>query len=172
MERMGESVERNKILNLAYGSNLNLGQMAYRCPTAKVYGKGMLLDYQLLFKGREDNAYATIEPKRGSKVPVLVWELQPEDEKALDYYEGYPRFYEKMEVELNLETGERITAMVYIMTDEVMERIQLNLPSRSYLETVRVGYARAGFDNKYIEAALDISRKEQDLRNRERRQVR
>ena len=28
---------------------------------------------------------------------------------------------------------------------------------------------RAGFDNKYIEAALDISRKEQDLRNRERR---
>jgi hypothetical protein len=60
----------------------------------------------------------------------------------------------------------------YIMTDEVMERIQLNLPSRSYLETVRVGYATAGFDNKYIEAALDISRKEQDLRNRERRQVR
>jgi hypothetical protein len=77
-----------------------------------------------------------------------------------------------MEVKLNLETGERITAMVYIMTDEVMERIQLNLPSRSYLETVRVGYAMAGFDNKYIEAALDISRKEQDLRNRERRQVR
>jgi hypothetical protein len=61
-------MKRNKILNLAYGSNLNLGQMAYRCPTAKVYGKGMLLDYQLLFKGREDNAYATIEPKRGSKV--------------------------------------------------------------------------------------------------------
>jgi hypothetical protein len=85
---MGETMKRNKILNLAYGSNLNLGQMAYRCPTAKVYGKGMLLDYQLLFKGREDNAYATIEPKRGSKVPVLVWELQPEDEKALDYYAG------------------------------------------------------------------------------------
>jgi hypothetical protein len=42
-------MKRNKILNLAYGSNLNLGQMAYRCPTAKVYGKGMLLDYQLLF---------------------------------------------------------------------------------------------------------------------------
>jgi hypothetical protein len=169
---MGETMKRNKILNLAYGSNLNLGQMAYRCPTAKIYGKGMLLDYQLLFKGREDNAYATIEQKQGSEVPVLVWELQPEDEKALDYYEGYPRFYEKMEVKLNLETGERITAMVYIMTDEVMERIQLNLPSRSYLKTVRAGYAMAGFDNKYIEAALDISRKEQDLRNRERRQVR
>ena len=60
----------------------------------------------------------------------------------------------------------------YIMTDEVMERIQLNLPSRSYLETVRVGYAMAGFDNKYIEAALDISRRERDVRNRERRQVR
>ena len=50
LERMGETMKRNKILNLAYGSNLNLGQMAYRCPTAKVYGKGMLLDYQLLSK--------------------------------------------------------------------------------------------------------------------------
>jgi hypothetical protein len=159
LERMGETMKEDKILNLAYGSNLNLEQMAYRCPTAKIYGRGMLLDYQLLFKGREDNAYATIEPKRGSKVPVLVWELQPEDEKALDYYEGYPRFYEKKDVELTLETGEKVTAMVYIMTDEVMERIQLNLPRQSYLETVKAGYARAGFDKKYIEAALGVSGK-------------
>ncbi len=82
-----------KRLNIAYGSNLNLDQMAHRCPTAKVYGKGMLEGYRLLFKGTTENAYLTIEPHNGGKVPVLIWELQPEDEKALDFYEGYPNFY-------------------------------------------------------------------------------
>lgn len=42
----------NKTLYLAYGSNLNLEQMAYRCPTAKPVGQVVLKDYQLLFRGR------------------------------------------------------------------------------------------------------------------------
>ncbi len=148
-----------KRLNLAYGSNLNLDQMAYRCPTAKVYGKGELIDYRLLFKGRQGNAYATIEAKQGSQVPVLVWELEPEDEAALDYYEGYPRFYEKKEVEATLDTGERIKAMVYIMTDQVLDRIHLNLPSQGYLSSIETGYEAAGFDKKHIEEALKVSHK-------------
>ena len=36
---------------IAYGSNLNLKQMAMRCPTAKVVGRAMLKDYQLTFRG-------------------------------------------------------------------------------------------------------------------------
>jgi len=152
-------VEMKKRLNVAYGSNLNLDQMASRCPTAKVYGKGILKGYRLLFKGREDGAYCTIEKKRGSKVPVVIWELQPEDEKALDFYEGYPKFYEKEDVKVTLDDGKTITAMVYIMTDKVIERIHLNLPSKSYLETVKAGYEAAGFDESIIEDALMISEK-------------
>lgn len=148
-----------KRLNVAYGSNLNLGQMAMRCPTAKLYGKGMLKGYRLLFKGQMENAYCTIEKKRGGKVPVVVWELEPEDEKALDFYEGYPRFYEKEDVKVTLEDGTIITAMVYIMTDKILDRINLNLPSRSYLETVKEGYRAAGFDEAFIEDALAISEK-------------
>lgn len=148
-----------KRLNVAYGSNLNLGQMKMRCPTAKVYGKGILKGYRLLFKGQMHNGYCTIEKERGAKVPVVVWELQPEDEKALDFYEGYPRFYEKEYVKLTLEDGRTITAMVYIMTDKILERIHLNLPSKTYLETVREGYRDAGFDEGFIEEALAFSEK-------------
>ena len=36
---------------IAYGSNLNLGQMARRCPTARVIGKGEIKDHELLFRG-------------------------------------------------------------------------------------------------------------------------
>jgi len=152
-------VEMKKQLNVAYGSNLNLEQMAMRCPTAKIEGKGILKGYRLLFKGREDSAYCTIEKKRGGKVPVVIWELEPEDEKALDFYEGYPRFYEKEDVKVTLENGRVIMAMVYIMTDKVLNRIHLNLPSKSYLHTVREGYRRAGFDEKFVEDALKVSEK-------------
>ncbi len=79
-----------------------------------------------------ENAYCTIE-KNGGKVPVVVWELEPEDEQALDFYEGYPRFYEKEDVKVTLDDGTIITSMVYITTDKILERIHLNLPCRSYL---------------------------------------
>ena len=154
-----KEVKCMKRLNIAYGSNLNLEQMSYRCLTAKVYGKGMLRDYRLLFKGSTENAYLTIEPYKGGRVPVVIWELQPEDEKALDFYEGYPNFYYKENVEVELENGEKVIAMIYIMTDKIKDRIHINLPSRRYLNVVKEGYQAAGFDSKFIDEALDISEK-------------
>lgn len=75
-------------LYVAYGSNLNLAQMARRCPDAKVVGIGTLKNYQLTFRG-----VATIEPVDGAETPVGVWEITPRDELALDRYEGYPSYY-------------------------------------------------------------------------------
>lgn len=151
-------MREEKRLNIAYGSNLNLKQMGHRCPSAKVYGKGILEGYRLLFKGAEDGAYLTIEKQKNSKVPVIVWELQPSDERALDFYEGFPRSYGKQEEQVTLETGETVLAMVYIMTDKVLERMDLNLPSLGYLETVQEGYEEAGFDRQYLEEALKVSK--------------
>lgn len=73
---------------IAYGSNLNLRQMKMRCPTAKVMGTSVIKDYELLFKGSLTGAYLTIEPKKGSEVPVAVWIVTETDEEALDRYEG------------------------------------------------------------------------------------
>lgn len=71
---------------IAYGSNLNLAQMAARCPSARVYAKGVLNNWELVYRGAESNSHATIERKTGSTVPVLVWEIQPIDEYFLDIY--------------------------------------------------------------------------------------
>ena len=38
----------------AYGANLNLQNMRYRCPNAKVVGHLNLPEYQLVFKGVAD----------------------------------------------------------------------------------------------------------------------
>ncbi|MCQ4922204.1 gamma-glutamylcyclotransferase [Tissierella carlieri] len=148
----------DKRLYIAYGSNLNVGQMRYRCPTAKIYGKGILQGYRLLFKGSKGNAYLTIEPSIGGKVPVVIWDIKSSDEMALDRYEGYPSFYYKENIEVELETGEVVTAMVYIMTNEIRGRIQLNLPSKNYLATAKEGYKDHGFDLEFIEEAIKVSK--------------
>lgn len=148
---------------VAYGSNLNLKQMEYRCQSAKLYGKGILRGYRLLFKGSEDNAYLTIEPCKGSKIPVVIWDIGPGDEMHLDVYESFPTFYYKEDVEVELDTGETISGMVYIMTSKIKDRIKLSLPSDKYYAAVMDGYKDHGFDPKYIQEAIEVSVKGGDF---------
>ena len=91
---------------IAYGSNLNVRQMKFRCPTAKIVGTAVIGDYELLYKGSKTGSYLTIEKKKGSVVPVAVWEVTAADEHNLDIYEGYPNFYYKKNMKIRLsETG-------------------------------------------------------------------
>ena len=131
---------------IAYGSNLSESQMAYRCPTAKVVGTSTLKDWRLLFDGP-----ASIEKCKGYKVPVLIWEIQPADEKALDRYEGYPNYYRKemIEVEVN---GEKLDAMVYIMNTD-----KESTPSTYYFNILLQGYKRFGFNMNILKRALTES---------------
>ena len=99
---------------IAYGSNLNRAQMALRCPDAKVVGTGEIKDYELLFRGNRNGAVATVEPKKGESVPVLIWEISPRDEFNLDRYEGYPRLYGKEMLEVEMD-GKREKMMAYTM---------------------------------------------------------
>jgi len=103
-----------KQIYLAYGSNMNLEQMAKRCPTAKLLGPAVLKGWKLIFRGTDGGAVATIEPKEGGEVPTVLWELEPEDEAALDRYEGFPHLYRKETVEVFFK-GKQVRAMVYIM---------------------------------------------------------
>lgn len=134
---------------VAYGSNLNLPQMKQRCPTAKVVGTSEIEGYELIFRGSKTGAYATIEPCEGSTVPVMIWAVKPKDEQALDRYEGYPRFYDKEAMDLEVN-GKTVCAFVYVMTEGLL----LGIPSDSYLNTIEEGYETAGFDTEVLEKAL------------------
>lgn len=144
-------------LYLAYGSNLSRAQMAYRCPDAQVVGYATIQDYELLFKGSGSGNYATIEPKEGSKVPVLVWSISKRDEASLDMYEGFPTFYYKKELEIDIisfathkSIGEH-KAMVYIMD----ERRKEGPPSRYYYDVLDDGYDDFGFEKEPLKKALE-----------------
>ena len=137
-------------LYIAYGSNLNLEQMAFRCPTAKVVGKSELKDYELLFRGGRRGAVATVEPKAGSTVPILVWEIQKKDEASLDLYEGYPNLYGKQMLEVELD-GKTVPAMVYVMTPGH----SFGIPSDYYSNVIWQGYETAGFETQFLEDAIE-----------------
>lgn len=143
-------MSRKPTLYIAYGSNLNLPQMAFRCPTAEVAGVSELKDYELLFRGGRRGAVATVEPKEGSSVPVLLWKIRQKDEESLDIYEGYPRLYDKQMMDVELD-GRTVSAMVYIMTPGH----EFGVPSDFYADVIRQGYESAGFDTEVLDNAID-----------------
>ena len=105
---------------LAYGSNLNMTQMRYRCPGAVPLGTAEIKDYRLLFKGSRSGSYLTIEKAEGYTVPVGVWAVTKADEARLDRYEGYPAFYYKTELDITYKglvskKPRKVKAFVYIM---------------------------------------------------------
>jgi len=133
---------------LAYGSNLNLEQMARRCPDAKPWGATLLRGHRLAFWGANNHAYATIVPAAGCCVPVALWSITAKDEQALDRYEGFPRLYRKETVKV--PWGKRmVSAMVYIM-----DVGRTGFPSKLYFETVFEGYEDFNLDPEPLFQAL------------------
>lgn len=137
-------------LYVAYGSNLNLEQMAHRCPSASIYCVGQLNNWELVYRGSTVNSHATIIRKHGSYVPVLLWSIEPIDEKRLDIYEGFPKYYYKQNVMVDI-SGKKKKAMVYIMDQDQRP----GRPSNAYIETIRQGYIDNELDLSIFEKSLE-----------------
>ena len=147
----------NKKLYVAYGSNLHLRQMSYRCPDAEVFGTGVVKNHSLTFWGNwSRNGVATILPGADTDVPVAVWEISASDEESLDVYEGYPNLYRKENIEVAMDDGSVVTAMVYLMNETHPTgavRMKESVPSDSYYHTIATGYQSFGFDLKFLARA-------------------
>lgn len=139
---------------IAYGSNMSISQMRERCPDAVPVGTAILKDWELVFR-----YHATIEPKPGASVPVVVWEIKDSDERNLDHYEGYPHYYEKQYVSVDMREFKtpyrhKVRAMVYIM---VKEHSQIFPPPGVYLNVIADAYDRFKFNEAILRKAVDDS---------------
>lgn len=148
----------NRRYYIAYGSNLNIDQMLRRCPTARVTGTAVLRGWRLLFKGSKTGSYLTIEPDSAHSVPVAVWSVTEADERSLDRYEGYPSFYYRKVLPVDItgiRSGKtyRRSAFVYIMHEER----PIGIPSREYVRTCADGYRDFGFGLRPLAEALQFS---------------
>ena len=147
---------------IAYGSNMSVEQMAFRCPGAKIVGTGVIEGWQLLFRGRSYSAVATVEQGRPkSQVPVLVWEIDKNHERALDIYEGFPTLYTKVNIPVQMDNGEYIEeAMAYVI-DPTLE---FGAPSGYYFGVIRDAYLDFGMDVKKLKKAVEKSVKNSEWR--------
>ncbi len=140
---------------LAYGSNLNLRDMSYRCRKAIPIGSTVLMNYRLVYKGSADGyAYLTIEPSKDSLVPVGIFNISFFDELRLNKYEGYPELYYKEHFPINIGNKEA-KALIYIMKDN----FDYHLPNDQYIDTCMMGYDYFGFDKKVLEDAFDYTKR-------------
>lgn len=127
---------------LAYGSNLNKAQMQRRCPDAVAIGCTKIYGYSLVFR----RGFLTIELDKNGSVPVGIWQISEADEKRLDRYEGYPKFYRKEVMHIN-----DLPCMVYIMN----EGFPIEKPTDYYFYTVYLGYKDFGMDTAPLKKAYE-----------------
>jgi gamma-glutamylcyclotransferase (GGCT)/AIG2-like uncharacterized protein YtfP len=112
-------------LYFAYGANLSLDSMSYRCPKARPVTQFFLRDWRL-----ELYNHATIQPSLGDQVPGALWLITEECEQHLDWFEGYPVYYQKQTI-----TQDDFTFMVYTMQEPVS-----GSPSSGYISLLEQGY--------------------------------
>lgn len=128
-------------LYFAYGSNLNIEQMLVRCPTAEVISPLCLNHWRLVFR-----RVADIEPARNSQVFGGLYSVLPEDERALDNYEGIAvGLYSKVDIRL----ADGRDAFMYLMNSR-----QISPPPYLYYQTILEGYRDWGFDEKHLRLAM------------------
>ena len=130
------------MLYAAYGSNMNLKQMAFRCPDSKVVGTGYILDYKLKFA-----YHADIIPSKGDKVPVVLWNVPELDFRTLDIYEGVKGgYYKRVTLPVKTKKGIMKDAIVYVMCGEH----EWEMPSESYYLIIKEGYEDNKISRKFL----------------------
>ena len=117
----------------AYGSNMDVRQMAIRCPDAVILGPASLPAHAFLINTR---GFATVIPAPNQVVHGVLWEISPADKARLDRYEGVASgFYRKDIVRVRVKDGTETDALIYLASD------------------ARPGQARPGYMERILEAA-------------------
>lgn len=151
--------KRRDSLYFAYGSNMDLLQMDYRCPAAEVVGNAKLMDYRLTFCSRNPNSgVATILPEKGSYVEGVLWRITDDCEKSLNRYEGYPHLYGKEILQVQMPDGEGVQCMAYVMNAPFKDYPAI--PSQFYLDGILRGCEQNGISKAPIVEAVEQTKRE------------
>jgi len=134
----------------AYGMNTNIAEMTMRCPKAINLGRCTLQGFELKFRHHAD-----IDKVDGSEMEGVLWDITEECERALDRLEGYPYYYDKVEVIVDpaepVNNNSHIVAMAYVMTSKGPEEA----PSTGYEDCLIEGYTANGLDVNKLTAKID-----------------
>lgn len=152
------------MLYFAYGSNLNLAQMRYRCPAARIVGRFTLPNARLVFR-----MVADCIAEEGSECPGGLWEITPECERELDRFEGVTlsgdgSYYKDY---FTVTTPEGIHQVLIYRSNSG----GIYPPSENYFRTIEQGYKEFGLPLEALRAARDHAWVEKNPTWHERRRL-
>jgi gamma-glutamylcyclotransferase len=126
----------------AYGANMNMDSMSWRCPNARPVGAFELRDWELEFY-----SHANIRPVTGSKVQGVLWSITEDCEQSLDAFEGFPDYYTKRSW---IQDGRHI--MFYEMAD-----FKRGQPTLGYISDIRISYHYWHLPVQYLNEAVNAT---------------
>ena len=153
-------------LYFAYGSNLLLSQIRERTgnknlkPIFIAYIENAKLIFPRPSKNQKDGV-ASFEHSNNSKVWGAVFELNDEEIKRLNEYEGYEpggkdNAYEQKEIEVVKLDGSKVKVVTYIAN-----KLGNFKPSKQYMEKIIKGAKECGLPEEYIEELKKIEMNEE-----------
>jgi gamma-glutamylcyclotransferase (GGCT)/AIG2-like uncharacterized protein YtfP len=140
----------------AYGSNMDSGQRAVRCPGAERVGVAVLRDYRVLINAQ---GVGTVIPAKRESVFGLLWRLSEKNVEALDSYEGVASGHYHREYVTVDSAGDQIQALVYVATN-----VAPGKPRPGYLEGVLKAATDVGLPETYIAQLSNMARDSHHVR--------
>lgn len=102
-----------KMIYVAYGSNMSRSRMLKRCPNAKFLTAGVVEHHTLQF-----HHYADAAPAHDYEMPVVLWEIPANEFSILERAEGYPRDYIKQRLAVVPKPEKTHEEMVELVGEE------------------------------------------------------
>ncbi len=133
----------------AYGSNMKHKQMENRCPSSNFLRRAYLDGYHFVYDGHSsawNGAVANIVKSNSSnRIWGGLFEINSDNLAALDCYEGYPKSYDRVELDIKDDRDTVYRAIVYFRTDE-----KLGKPSDEYRKTILRGSRDCDLPMDYV----------------------
>jgi gamma-glutamylcyclotransferase (GGCT)/AIG2-like uncharacterized protein YtfP len=142
-----------------YGSNLDRERLSSRIPNWNgQFRRAFLPGHELRFNKNSQyfGVAANIMPHLNRQVWGILVEFDERDLELMDEYEGCPHHYERKQVNLVIEFGDRTLAHVYIAHQQKI--ISEMLPHPEYLEYVIRGGLECNLPKDYINAIEALGR--------------
>jgi gamma-glutamylcyclotransferase len=166
-----------KRLYFAYGSNLSPTQMMTRCPggsapvgLARLRGWKWLINKRgyaniVLVPATSSTITTTTPSAESSVVYGLLYTLEPIDEEKLDVYEGVPRAYQKVHLDVEMvakdgqaKEGSEVVVVVETLVYVDGVNVEPGPPRAEYVNRMNRGIREAidgwGLDEEYVRTVL------------------
>lgn len=140
-------------LYAAYGANLDPALMGLLAPHSPQQGTGWLSGWRLTFGGEEhgwEGPLTTVVEDPGHQVFVALYDVPPQDESALDGWEGSAiGIYRKIRVRVATMEAD-VAAWLY-----VVDGYEGGMPSARVLFQIADAAEKAGAPDDYVRALRD-----------------